>query len=251
MKKINFFKKIIYLLSLSPLIFIFDYFKFKKISKKFRDDRFNYSITKIKPCLRDKTLATSFDRHYIFHTAWAARVVSRIKPKFHIDISSSLYFCSIVSAFMPIEFYDYRPVRLRLSGLKDSHADLNSLPFRDESIHSLSCMHVIEHIGLGRYGDPINPVGDVNAASELSRVLAQNGSLIVVLPVGKPTIVFNAHRIYSYNQVLSMFNDLELVEFSLIPDEHNDNGIIENADSNIVANQVYGCGLFLFTKKKK
>ena len=169
----------------------------------------------------------------------------------HVDISSSLYFSSIVSAFVPIEFYDYRPVRLGLSGLNDFHADLSSLPFSNESIHSLSCMHVIEHIGLGRYGDPIDSIGDLKAAAEITRVLAIGGSLIIVVPVGRPNIVFNAHRIYSYSQVIAMFKGLELVEFSLVPDDPYDGGLIENADINIVSSQNYGCGLFHFNKNKK
>ncbi len=249
--KSNLIIKIIHLIFVRPIEFLADYLAFKNNSRKQRDARFSYAIKKIKPCLRDKTLSTSYDRHYIFHTAWAARVVSRIKPLLHVDISSSLYFCSLVSAFVPVEFYDYRPVRLGLSDLNDFHADLSSLPFSNESIHSLSCMHVIEHIGLGRYGDPINSIGDLMAAAELTRVLAIGGSLIIVVPVGRPNIVFNAHRIYSYSQVISMFKDLELVEFSLIPDDPYDGGLIENADINMVASQNYGCGLFLFTKNKK
>ena len=56
----------------------------------------------------------------------------------------------MVSAFIPVEFYDYRPAELSLSGLEFKHADLTHLPFADNSVESLSCMHVIEHIGLGR-----------------------------------------------------------------------------------------------------
>ena len=115
MKK-NLMIKIMNLIFIRPIEVMADYFALKKNSRKQGDARFNYVIKKIKPCLRDKTLSTSFDRHYIFHTAWAARIVSRIKPIFHVDISSSLYFCSLVSAFVPIKFYDYRPVRLGLSG---------------------------------------------------------------------------------------------------------------------------------------
>jgi len=112
-------------------------------------------------------------------------------------------------------------------------------------------MHVIEHIGLGRYGDPLNSVGDLDAASELSRVLAEGGNLLVVVPVGNPNIYFNAHRVYSYNQVNAMFSNLHLVEFSLIPDDPQDGGIIANATAEQTAQQNYGCGLFWFSKQKK
>ncbi len=154
----------------------------------------------------DKTANASSDRHYIYHISWAARVLAQKKPAFHIDISSSLYFVSIVSAFIPIKFYNYRPEKLGLSNLTAEAGDLLKLPFQDESIKSLSCMHVIEHVGLGRYGDPLDLDGDLKAISKLKRVTAIGGSLLFFVPVGKPRIIFNAHRIYSYVQVISYFS---------------------------------------------
>src|SRR5947209_7689384 len=67
-----------------------------------------------KICLQDNTAVTAFDRHYIYHTAWAARILSETKPALHTDISSSLYFSSIVSAFIKVKFYDIRPPVLSL-----------------------------------------------------------------------------------------------------------------------------------------
>ncbi len=59
-----------------------------------------------------------------------------------------------------------------------------------ESIDRIdSCMHTIEHIGLGRYGDPLDAVGDQTALSELQRVVAPGGSLLIVVPVA--TACFN------------------------------------------------------------
>lgn len=209
--------------------------------------RFDIAEKSYYPCLLDNTKETGFDRHYIFHTAWAARCLKKISPLLHIDISSSLYFCSLVSAFIPIKFYDYRPVQLSLSGLEDGEADLLKLPFSSNSISSLSCMHVIEHVGLGRYGDPVDFDGDLKAVSELKRVLKKGGDLLFVVPVGKPRIVFNAHRIYSFEQVVTMFSDLNLIEFSLVPDDKT-SCIIENANPELVKKQKYGCGLFWFKK---
>ena len=144
--------------------------------------------------------------------------MNETKPTKHIDISSSLYFSSIVSAFIPIDFYDYRPANINLSNLNSKKGDLLSLPFADNSIQSISCMHTVEHVGLGRYGDPIDPDGDLKAIKESKRVTAKNGSLLFVVPIGGTSkIEFNAHRIYSYNQVISYFEEFELREFSLIP----------------------------------
>ena len=201
------------------------------------------------PCLCDNTGSTGFDRHYIYHPAWAARILALNKPESHVDISSTLHFCSIVSAFIPTKFYDYRPANLELGNLSSEAADLLALPFADAALPSLSCMHVVEHIGLGRYGDNLDPDGDLKAISELKRVLAVEGSLLFVVPVGQPVIMFNAHRIYSYDQILSYFTGFELKEFALIPDNPEEGGLIRNASKESAAKQTYACGCFWFVKK--
>ena len=226
--------------------FINDFIKFK--SKSNNKSRFNLDWKHRNPQLFHKTNNTSFDTHYVYHPAWAARIIEKTKPSKHIDISSILYFSTILSAFIPVEFYDYRPANLKLSNLISKKADLTFLPFENNSIESLSCMHTVEHIGLGRYGDPIDPDGDIKAMNELSRVLAMDGNLLFVTPVGKPTIQFNAHRIYSYDQIINYFPTLTLKEFSLIPDNGLNTGIIYNASKEMSDNQKYACGCFWFTK---
>jgi len=165
-----------------------------------------------------------------------------------VDISSSLYFAAIASAFVPIRYYDFRPPELRLNNLSVEHADLLALPFQDNSVPSLSCMHVVEHIGLGRYRDPLDPEGDLKAIRELQRVLAPSGNLIFVVPAGRPRIVFNAHRIYSYDQILDSFHALHLVDFALVPDDEHQGGLLSTASREIVNAQAYGCGCFWFSK---
>jgi len=225
--------------------FVSDFFAFRKLARK-ATPRFSVLWKDVYPCLRDKTSSTPFDRHYIYHTAWAARKVKQIAPETHVDISSSLYFSSIVSAFIPVKFYDFRPAKLELSGLSSAPGNLMHLPFEDGSIASLSCMHTVEHVGLGRYGDPLDPDGDVKAIQELKRVSAQGGSVLFVVPIGKPTIMFNAHRVYSYDQVLKLFEGFALKEFSLIP-EHADRGeLITNATREQADQERYGCGCFWF-----
>ncbi len=229
---------------LSPFI-LKDYLSFKRSTGS---KRFSLKLKDFYPQIKDKTIKTGFDRHYVYHTSWAARKVRDFNPEFHTDISSSLYFSGIVSSFIPVKFYDYRPAELKLSNLKSEHADLTKLPFDNNSIKSLSCMHTIEHIGLGRYGDPIDPLGDIKACEELSRVLSKDGQLIFVTPVGKSKIEFNAHRIYSYKQVLDLFPNLELKEFSIVTDTIEQGDFIENANSEIIKDQNYACGCFIFTK---
>lgn len=231
----------------SPFI-LGDYYAFKKTRGA---ERFIINPRDFYPCIKDKTITTGFDRHYVYHTSWAARVVKEINPEYHVDISSSLYFCGLVSAFIPVHFYDYRPADLRLTGLKTAHADLHNLPFEKHSIKSLSCMHTLEHIGLGRYGDPIDPEGDLKAIKGLKSVLASDGSLLIVVPLGIPRIEFNAHRIYSYEQIISYFVDdsVYLHEFSFIPEFEKDGGLIRNANPLLAKNAHYACGCFWFKKK--
>jgi SAM-dependent methyltransferase len=200
------------------------------------------------PCLGDDTLTTPFDRHYVYHTAWAARVLAERRPAVHVDISSDVRFCTLVSAFVPVEFYDFRPADLQLDGLKSGSADLTALPFPTDSVRSLSCMHVVEHIGLGRYGDPLDPEGDLKSIAELKRVVAKGGQLLFVVPVGKPRIMFNAHRIYSFDEIIDYFDGMTLREFALIPDDPDEGALIRHASRQMANRQEYGCGCFAFVK---
>jgi SAM-dependent methyltransferase len=224
----------------------YDYRSFKNMARRF-DRRFIPKLINLHPIFGEDTSSTGFDRHYVYHPAWATRIIARNKPDFHVDISSTLCFSTIVSAFVPVHFYDYRPANVKLSGLTNGQADLLSLPFGDDEIKSLSCMHVIEHIGLGRYGDKIDPEGDKKAIAELKRVLAPGGSLLFVVPVGKPKIFFNAHRVYSYEQIISCFSNLELMEFALIP-RREEGDLLVNPERPLVDSQDYGCGCFWFKK---
>lgn len=229
----------------TPFILL-SYFKFNKLTK---NKRFDNDILDAYPCLKDKTVKTGFDRHYVYHTAWGARKVREINPEFHVDISSSLYFSGIVSAFVPVKFYDYRPAEIVLDNLESLQADLMNLSFESSSVNSLSCMHVVEHIGLGRYGDNMDYDGDLRAIVELKRVLAVGGSLLFVVPIGnKAKIQFNAHRIYTYEQIKEYFFDFELKEFALIP-EKNGKILFDQEATEQAKKENYACGCFWFIKK--
>lgn len=223
---------------------------FKKDFELFKSQssgRFELNWTDIRPYLDDKTATTGFDAHYIYHPAWAARIVKKINPLFHIDISSTLHFCSQLSAFVPVKFYDYRPAILNLDNLISERADLNDLLFETDSVDCISCMHTIEHIGLGRYGDPIDANGDLKAINELKRVVKPGGSLLFVVPVGKPKIIFNAHRIYDAKAIIDLFDGFKLQDFSLVKD---DASFLSNTTVEQAAGLNYGCGCFWFVKKQ-
>ena len=224
--------------------YIGEFNQFRSAGKK--NIRLNTLYRDAYPCLSDRIKNTPVDQHYIYHPAWAARILAKTKPVEHIDISSILHFGTMLSAFIPVKFYDYRPAELSLSNYESGFADLKKIPFENESIASLSCMHTIEHIGLGRYGDELDVDGDLKAIAELKRVLQPGGNLLFVTPVGKPRTEFNAHRIYSYQQVIDYFSPLSLKEFSLIPDS---GGLLENANPAMADKQQYGCGCFWFKKE--
>jgi SAM-dependent methyltransferase len=234
--------------SVKDVAFREEFAAFEKLSAANAPGRFDVSWEDRFPCLDDKTPSTDFDRHYVYHTAWAARALARTRPASHVDISSYLYFATLVSAFVPVKFYDYRPADVRLSDLTSEAADLLALPFADASVGSLSCMHVVEHVGLGRYGDPLDPNGDLKAVAELRRVLAPGGTLLFVVPVGRPRVMFNAHRVYSYEQIEEYFGGLELKEFALVPDDPKDGGLIYGATRELADAQSYGCGCFWFER---
>src|SRR3989344_3526648 len=99
--KINTLKRV---LSRSYYSFLIDFFVFKRMSGVNR--RFSVFWKDRNPQLFDKTGKTPFDPHYLYHPAWAARVLAQTKPQLHIDISSILSFSTIISAFIPVRFYD-------------------------------------------------------------------------------------------------------------------------------------------------
>ena len=200
------------------------------------------------PILDEATPTTLLTKHYVYFPAWAARKLQELSPARHVDISSYLPFVTMVSAFIPTEFYDYRPAPVRLSSLTTGRCDLTQLQFPDDSISSLSCLHVVEHIGLGRYGDALDPEGDLKAVQELARVLAPGGTLLFAAPMGRPRVEFNAHRIYSYQQVRQFFAGLTLIEFALIPDNETEVGMIPSASEALCDAQDHGCGCFVFQK---
>jgi len=104
---------------------------------------------------------------------------------------------------------------------------------------------VVEHIGLGRYGDPIDPLGTMKALRELSRVVAKGGNFYLSLPVGEEKIFFNAHRVTHPRVVLENMEGMKLVSLSGIL---NDGQYLENAELEVLSRQKYALGLFHFMK---
>ena len=164
------------------------------------------------PRLFDDTDSTPLDPVYFYQDAWCAEKIFAARPTRHVDIASHAHLVGILSGFCPVTFVDIRPLPVQLPNLHFTKGDITALPFASESIESLSSVCVIEHIGLGRYGDPLDPFGSEKAAAELTRVLGQNGDLYISVPVDTENhVYFNAHRAFARDYMLSLFKELALV----------------------------------------
>jgi hypothetical protein len=208
----------------------------KDAKPKFRDSY---------PCLTDWSSATPFDPHYFFQGAWLARRLTQRRPAQHVDVGSSVLMLSVLSALVETVHIDYRPLKARLPGLAPVGGDITRLPLADTSITSLSCLHVIEHIGLGRYGDVVDPEGYFLAAQELARVLAPSGRLYITVPVGEPRVCFNAHRVFAPKHVEAMFRPLTLESFAYVDDRGE---FKMDASTRDPRRLQYGCGMYEFRR---
>jgi len=205
----------------------------------------NISMRDLYPILNERTSTTSFDTHYFYQDIWAFRKVFESGVKTHVDVGSKVDYVGFLSAITQVTFIDIRPLVTDLAGLESKPGSILEMPYLNDSVSSLSCLHVAEHIGLGRYGDPLDPLGTVKACKELQRILASGGNLYFALPIGRPRACFNAHRIHSPDQILEYFSDLKLIEFSFVNDKGH---FLQNVEPGIGRDAKYGCGLFQFTK---
>jgi hypothetical protein len=224
------------------------YIKYLRDWKKYSHMKYaeEMSLKNSRPSLFDDLVKTPFDPHYFYQDIWAFKRIIELGSDSHIDVGSNVYFIGFLTGIKKVTFIDRRPLITNLDNLKSIKGNILSIPFEDNSINSISCLHVAEHIGLGRYGDNLDPLGTKKAAKELVRVLAKDGNLFFSLPIGKPRLCFNSHRIHSIDQILEYFSGLELIELSGV----DDNGkYIKNINKNKLDSCNYGCGFFWFTKK--
>lgn len=187
----------------------------------------------------------TFDKHYVYMDRWAFKKLMQNWSAEHVDIGSSIRFLSMATTVARLKFVDIRPIKLDFENFECVAGDILKLPFADNSVKSLSCLHVAEHIGLGRYGDPLDPAGTKKACAELARVLAPGGKLYFALPIGKSATYFNAYRVYNPDFIIGYFQNLKLLEFAAVNDQGR---FISNAKLNDYDDSLYACGMFEFTK---
>jgi SAM-dependent methyltransferase len=221
--------------------FVRDYFRFRARTAGAARPH----LAETYPCLVDWVASTPFDPHYFYQGAWLARNLSTRPAALHVDVGSSVMMLSVITAWAPTAFVDVRPLRAGIAGLFPIAGTLAGLPFADRSVTSLSCLHVIEHVGLGRYGDPLDPAGARAAAAELARVLAPGGRLYLSTPVGRERVCFNAHRVFSPHTIRDWFSGFHLAGFSYVDDS---GAFHAKQDPAAASGLEYGCGMFIFER---
>jgi SAM-dependent methyltransferase len=218
--------------------FFSDLYHYDKLSNKQK-----ISIWELQPKLFDKTSNAGLGNELFYQNSWAFRVIQENKPERHVDVGSETVFLGMLSGLMHVTAIDIRPFNVHLEGLNFKKGDILHLPYEDETVNSLSCLHTIEHIGLGRYGDKLDPDGSVKAIKELQRVLAQGGDLYVSIPIGRPRINFNCHRVFLPEYIIKNFEQLELIELSGIGPDN-----VFKRNIRLLSSIEYGIGLFHFRK---
>lgn len=202
---------------------------------------------KLRPFLADsRNDAGSFDAEYLYQDWWVAQQVFLNRPSRHVDIGSRLDgFVSHLLVFCDVDYVDIRPTTLDISQFSAVTGDARNLHYASGSVESLSCLHVIEHVGLGRYGDPIDPDGHWRVAAEICRVVAPGGVAYISSPIGRERVEFNGQRVLSPKTILEMFQDLTLTCFSVIDDAGR---FHEEADPDEYLTARDACGIFVLVR---
>jgi SAM-dependent methyltransferase len=224
--------------------FIIQYYKFKR--------KYDGNLEFL-PCLHDKNdEAGNSKGEYFLQDLYVAKRIFNANPIRHLDVGSSFDgFVAHVASYREIDVLDIRPINSKLPGIKFKQFDLmNPIVDNDEKYDSISCLHALEHFGLGRYGDPINIDGHEKGLENISELLTPNGLLYLSVPIGISRVEFNANRVFSPNYIIKLANSkkLSLIDFILIKDglineNYMDQKLIEKLEGIR-----YALGIFIFKK---
>ncbi|MBM4100538.1 MAG: DUF268 domain-containing protein [Planctomycetes bacterium] len=191
---------------------------------------------------------------YFHQDLHVAQRIFLANPRRHIDVGSRIDgFVAHVASFRPIEIFDIRPATGTVPNVSVHQADLSETERVPEAIcDSLSCLHALEHFGLGRYGDSIDPVGHEHGLSSLIRMLEPGGTLYLSVPVGPQEVLFNCHRRFRASTIIDLAaGHLLLRRLDLVDDRgdmHHDVPLGRIAEDPELGCRREGCGIFEFTK---
>ncbi len=194
---------------------------------------------------------------YFWQDLLVARWIFEAQPQRHVDVGSSVEcFVAHVASFREIEVYDVRPITTQIPGVVFKQADMmqsSSLPNMDDAGYcdSLSCLHAIEHFGLGRYGDPIDPKGYERGIANMARLLMQGGLFYLSAPIGKERVIFNANWVFDPHTIIRCAESygLFLQKLTVISarGEVREESPTEDVLKELAQN-FYNLGLFVFRK---
>lgn len=209
------------------------------------------------PCLHDRYEEGGTTKNeYFWQDLLVARWIFAAKPQRHVDIGSRVDgFVAHVASFRDIEVFDVRPISTQVPGVVFKQADLmrsDVLPnSRNGYCDSLSCLHAVEHFGLGRYGDPIDPVGHERGIANMALLLQPGGTLYLSTPIGRERVEFNANRIFDPRSIIRLVEShgLVLLQLTVI----GGGGVVQEVKVShgtlrVLAEATYNLGIFVFTK---
>lgn len=211
-------------------------------------------VASLHPVLTDyDAQAGAGSGHYFHQDLLVATMIHEAAPRRHVDVGSRLDgFVAHVAAFREIELMDIRPLA------KSAHPRITFLqgdlmchdPRLDGMADSVSSLHALEHFGLGRYGDNIDPFGHVTGFRNLARMVAPGGTLYIGLPIGSATeVFFNAHRVFDPTEIPTWFDDpaaFELQRFDYVDDAGD---LHTQAQPQTPHGLVHGCGIYTFRRR--
>lgn len=238
---------------LNPLLFLRSLRGLPWYVRDLRNFKAGFSGTlRLKPCLHDRyEEGGSTKSEYFWQDLLVARMIFQAAPIKHIDVGSRVDgFVAHVASFREIEVLDVRPISTTIPGIVFRTADLMALTSeQEESCDSLSCLHALEHFGLGRYGDPINPLGWHAGLANMARLLQKGGVLYLSVPIGQERVEFNANWVFEPSSILvaAKKSGLELVSLKVIARDVRD---VEPTKESLdaLAGLAYALGIFTFKK---
>lgn len=215
----------------------------------------SFPVTKLYPCYEDrKDNAGSLCFHYFHQDLYVAQRIYQNQPIRHIDIGSRIDgFVAHVASYREIEIYDIRLLNEKIPNVKFKQADLMNLSHNEfECTDSISCLHALEHFGLGRYGDDICFDGYMHGFLNIHKMLKKGGKFYFSVPMGEQRIEFHAHRVFSLSYLLDMITPYYIIDiFSYVDDDNFFYENIEISEDSLINNYecIMGCAIFELSKK--
>jgi len=193
----------------------------KKLKSQYKEGDEFFPITKWYPFFFDKkNSAGNAYGGYFWQDLYVAQRIFKNNPERHVDIGSRIDgFVAHIATFRPIEVIDVRPLISNIPNIQFTQMDVMHAETTNMA-DSISCLHALEHFGLGRYGDSICYNGHEVGLRNITRMLKSNGRLYLSVPIGVQRIEFHAHRIFSLSYLLRLCaKDYSIERFSYYNDE--------------------------------